>query len=1164
MKFLLYILAVYYFAAAPVTTFAEMVFFKTIDPSRNVMWASNPDNVRNERLLKYIKGYMLKQTDPPMDSGRYQMALLESLDAGTYRLDFGLQCSADFKVKAVGVHFDAPPRTWLVKQSVFLKKNTPQYFSMKFTISQKDANRKLRIPSARIGDLPTGADFTIFGAKLYKEIKVKRRKPELIFSASFDKGWKADFAKGAPLPVKAEFLDSAKGLSGNGVRITGKKAVLAYALDKNLFTDQGTVSFWYKPEWTKRKWNNLFTINRDCPGNKRNGSNWLWFWGHEGTLRADMSDDRDSYKRGSDIIPGQWQWLVFRWGPFGVECFKNGTKQYPDGKSPFKKSMKIMTFSNPGKFDRFFVGGNDKLDGRADGIIDDLKIYSGELSNDEISKQYQKFNFPKIKLFTRYFRNEEKNQHLRFRTPFKNSWSLKALNGREILFGQSKNGEVDVILPSLSAGSYSLTVNCKNIEQQEQLVIFSGKYNFSKKGNLDLEKVGEVKITKDMPSGRFVQTGGIDYGICQGVTYVETKNSPDARFAIKFQLPDGKTPYYIEWLYPDDKLRNADIVVHEAKRPDFGLCVGYSVGGEYQNSGKLLKQGGFVYPRLSDKPLNYALTMRAPHAVNAPGALAGIRIYRVRDGKLPAANLFDKRDIGLYYEDPAIYYTFSYLQSKTETMPGFEEFLARLSAYMKYSGQNMLIYPFVWYHGELGENYKARPHALNFYDGVMTWFDAQDLAFTGSINPHSSSKIDERVLTTENILNGSLHDTPVLIYNTGKPNPGKWHGSPPNFNILHPTIQQEVLDWVKELCLIGKDHPSFKGIELVITLHSMLSLGNLTTGYNDYMIAGFEHDTGIKVPVDRRAPLRGKLYAEWLLKNVKEKWIDWRCKKLGEFYCRVADLIASEKTNLKLRINTELSLPERNNPSTWSNPDIVVKNNREAGIDPKYFKDRKNIVLTLTTQPAIYRHQFKSLSKEWMAWRNALKNYDTRKKTFDVLNDVPRVAVHMHDKYWESPLGRKRPLKAAWFRETPWRVSTLNAGGKYAMRCYALPLRYHDFLQMSKGGFLVGSYGTEKQLASFAENFTVLPAVPFTDIGGDDIVKVRSLQKDGSTWFYVANTGDKYRMIRLSVPTGTVNASDGKISPELKNGILLLGMDPYSLRSFRCSGNVKRSINVIK
>ena len=1155
-----YISCIIFSMAVTESCLAEMLLYKTLDPKKSVMWSSKPEDIRNERLVSYIKGYK-RANAPSAAPGTWQIGMLEALEEGKYRLDFGVQCSVDFTVLKLGLHFDGPPRDWLVEQKATLKKGTQHFFSMAFTIEKKDAGRKLRLPAAWIGDLPAGADFTLFNAKLYKDIHIPAlRKPELLFSVSFDNGWNAEKAMGDPGPLDAENLVSVPGISGNGVRIARTGARLSYPIKRNLMLDQGTVTFWYKPEWTRRAWYPLFVLNRDWPGEKRQGSNWLWFWIQDGILRADLSDDKDSYKRGGDIISGQWQWLAFRWGPAGVEVFRNGVKAPGgDSESPFKKISSIMHFSNPGSFDRFFVGGGEDGKG-AEGIFDELRIYSGMLDDAELQRIFHEANVPRLHLESRYFLPYTEQQSLHFSASPDADWKLVDFRKRTLLSGKTGSGNIDIPLPPLEPGNYTLFVRSRGVENSETLIFFSPSTSFSKSGKLDLEKIDEIRFEKPLDSERFVSHGNIHLGTCEGMVYLETEEIPDARFSIRFQLPDGKTPYYVEWLYPDDKIRNAEIVVHEAKRPDYGLCVGYSIGDEYPNSGKLLKQGGILYPRKSDKPLEYALTLRTPRRMGAPGAIAAIRIYRICDGKLPAARLGNQRALALYYEDPALYASFPYLQNKADSMPEFEEFLARLSSYMKFSGQNMLIYPFVWYQGELGEYYKPRPHALNFYDGLMTFFDRENLSFIGAFNPHNTDCVDAVHLTAAAQEDGRLHDTPVMIYDTGKPNPGRWHGSPPNFNILHPALQKKVMQWVDDLCRIGARHHSFRGIEFTITTHSLLALGNLSAGYNDFMIESFERDTGIQIPIDRKAPLRGKLYADWLLANVRPQWIEWRCRQLEQFYRRVAEKLRAVRSDLVFRINMTLTQPVENDSSTWNDPDFVRKNCLAAGIDPERIALLPNTILTITTQPAIYRYKFHSRAPEKQPYLSALKRYDTTQATFSILSNAPLTAIHLHDKYWESPLGKRDPLKAPWLREIPWRVSTLNPGGIHAMRSYVYPFRWADPIQLSKGGFLIGSYGTEKQLASFAEQFTVLPPRRFKETGKDEIVKIRTLVWQGSLWFYVVNTGDSVRELRLRVPGGTLNAPDGKTPKELQHGVLKLSLAPYSLRSFRCPGGDEKDL----
>ena len=86
-----------------------------------------------------------------------------------------------------------------------------------------------------------------------------------------------------------------------------------------------------------------------------------------------------------------------------------------------------------------------------------------------------------------------------------------------------------------------------------------------------------------------------------------------------------------------------------------------------------------------------------------------------------------------------------------------------------------------------------------------------------------------------------------------------------------------------------------------------------------------------------------------------------------------------------------------------------------------------------------------------------------------------------------------------------------------------MPFRYHDVLGLSKGGFLIGTYGTEDVLVPFIQAFRALPAVVFDDVpsAGDPLVKVRRKVFDGKTYLYAINTSDKPSRVTLDVPPGT-------------------------------------------
>lgn len=174
----------------------------------------------------------------------------------------------------------------------------------------------------------------------------------------------------------------------------------------------------------------------------------------------------------------------------------------------------------------------------------------------------------------------------------------------------------------------------------------------------------------------------------------------------------------------------------------------------------------------------------------------------------------------------------------------------------------------------------------------------------------------------------------------------------------------------------------------------------------------------------------------------------------------------------------------------------------------------------------------------------------------------------MHDRYWESAIGsvnkgdKANSLSAPWLNEHTWRVTTINPASYHAMRHYVLPLRYHDLVGFSKGGFLIGTYGMEDYLVPFARAFRALPAKVFSDVESNSaVVKVRQTEYAGKTWFYVVNTDHQPATITLTIAAPQItDLLTNSPAVEHAAGKAALSLAPYQLRSF--SAPVGTSISV--
>lgn len=1007
--------------------------------------------------------------------------------------------------------------------------------------------------------------------------------PTPSFYAPFDGSATAVIATGRAEPVKAEHLVFEQGLKGQAVRLEAKaRSRLAYAFEKNVSSRRGTVAFWFKPDWAGDAARNHTLFAFDAPwGASRRGTGAIYLWDSGGRLRADRSDRGDNYRTATVRFgTNVWHHLAYTWNEQGSVLYVDGHAVHDAAKGG-TDDISAPSIDWAKTFDAFFVGGC-REGGMADGVIDEFRIYSEPLTDAEIGTLYAAFAALDIRVTPAYFLTGSperitatvSNKSDRTR---KVTW---AVGGQSGTLSVPAHGTADIAftaeaLPTgrtavrVSApGTFPAEASAWGLRKENPLVIPAGT-------KLDMRLVERLPLNKLPPPDRFVTTGEQIFGELKGRKYLETGDKRGSRFGIRFHLPDAGSLYCFEWDYPDDATRIADIIVQplnagsksrlqhgESDIHDYQLQVGYLTGDEYPNQNRMLTSRCLYWANTQDVAVVFAALKD-----RAPAAVSEIRLYEIVGGlpdagvRTPKAVEGWHRSMALYYEDAAIAYDFA----TGSRMPGFEELIDRTAAYMRYTGQDLFVYPGVWYYGLIGLDYDPRPktpHAEHFLEGWMTKFDAQGLGVMPSFNLFDVPSL--RGLRTEtSVTNGSLYGTCAMVLDSGTVSYKASHGRAPDVDILHPDAQAAVLADVDALIAIGRKHPSFKGLDFRLSEHCCLWLGNIYAGYNDYAVDAFTKATGIRVPVDRGDPLRGKAYAAWLMANAREAWVDWRCREIARFYKRIAARLAAARPDLRL-VLTLLTPLNHQGESSYADPHFVNTQNRQAGVDPALFADTPNIVISQGCRPMRYRAGYDAHRPNYdeAFFRNAFYTQGYYESL-----DAARIPwLHNHDHYWETSFGDIRrqgktvpPLTAPWFREHPWRVTTLNPAGYYAMKQYVEPLRYHDLLGITRGGFLVGTYGIEEFLIPFAKAFRALPAKPFVDVPGcGEIVKVRSLRCDGQMWFYAVNTGDRSAEVTIAMEAVTVvDLVTGQPPVERDGKNLSLRLAPYQLRSFRASAGTE-------
>ena len=891
---------------------------------------------------------------------------------------------------------------------------------------------------------------------------------------------------------------------------------LAYATEGNFpLKECGSVAMWTRRQWkfdsTHLPWRALFATPMVDRDKKRIGSGALWFWWFGSRLRADQSDAKDRYSVFEGVpLDGEWVHLAFSWRPGRVEIFVNGRRStnLRDAASPIRDAIAeakaAETPIDRSSIDRFFVGNIDGTE-VADSLFADLRIYDAPLMEREVRAIWEEGLA------------QMGDSPMRIRARAEPDWPSLASAAACRYERPAAPGEA----PG--------TIAPDALELVDEVRLGQG--------------AGEPGVVS--PVGRdFRSIGNLRAGSLDGVPYLEAGPVQGDRFALRLRLPDNVPVCLVEIDVPDDAVRTQDMIIQPCKGDaGYAMQVGVLLGDEYPNSGKMLTQRCVLWTRTNDVAL-VAMTSRK----DAPAAVAAVRVYAVKGAVLPNAGFAatasaassgsawgpvprPARHVGLYFEDPAMNLEFGLTSELAARPEGFADQLARLAATMKYTGEDMLFYPGAWYQGLIeADGYNPRRHAPKWRKGVYEVFDREGLGFVPTINLNNIP-VKPGLVKVSSITDGSLHDTPLVIHDSGKSNTGTWHDSPPNFNCMHPEVQSAVEEIVDTLVAEGAGHPSFGGVCLHLTQHCVLWWGSGKSGYNDYTLDAFCRDTGRALPdsIDRTAPLRGGAYAEWLRSDpaLWDAWVQWRCDQVTAFLARLAEKVAAVSPDAKLYVNNFVP-PDLKAPD-FPAADYVREEARRCGLDaPALERAIPNIVVMQTDVPADYRWSWRGRypgdPAQYETAHAHQRELDATPGFWALLGETSHPWANQHDRYWESAIGRRGDtLSCAWLNECSWRVSTLNPAGDNALRHYALPLRFHDSLGFTKGGFLIGTYGMESRLAAFAQAFRSLPPVVLNDLpGGTDVVKVRGGTWNGTDYVYVVNTGAEPVDIELPRPVGAI------------------------------------------
>lgn len=504
-----------------------------------------------------------------------------------------------------------------------------------------------------------------------------------------------------------------------------------------------------------------------------------------------------------------------------------------------------------------------------------------------------------------------------------------------------------------------------------------------------------IDCTAEYPADRYFGHGEVRVVESPAGRYREAEGKPLSRFGYRFAIEHVGRPHLLVLRYPDDKRRFMCMMDGTC----YDLTTGVFTGFQQPLSGKMLEIRQIFWPRWND-----CSVVLMTWSNGEPAAAAQIQVYELDD--LPALKLASpsgstpRREFGAQYEDPGG-------QCASEGALTPEQWLDRVTAYMQHTGQNLLTYPIVWYHGPFYPSNREpsgdcggiiAPDRTQY--GVWTtqpadWvapilerFGREGLEFQAALTLLRLGSLMEKMnidlesiqagretynnMTATNQVQAGTQDwtTEYNVRNLQAMTEGKLAGwaygeksgqrypSRPMFNPVHPVVQEAILGLVGEIVDRYGQYPAFKGISLNMWHATILWWAALDCGYDDYTVGLFEKETGTALAIAPKAPDRFAQRYAALTGPHREAWITWRCQKIHDLFGRIRDVVVRARPDLRVTVTvwTEttiiklVGMPGKVSQQLHARPS-TVELYRQGGFDVSLFRNEPGIEIDYNLLP---------------------------------------------------------------------------------------------------------------------------------------------------------------------------------------------------------------------
>lgn len=710
--------------------------------------------------------------------------------------------------------------------------------------------------------------------------------------------------------------------------------------------------------------------------------------------------------------------------------------------------------------------------------------------------------------------------------------------------------------------------------------------------SVDCTRAGTHKFFSYSGASRVLSKDGVRYRTT--LTYRESLSRGEHNdwFGYRLRLKHPEKVHLVEVIYPELDGMNMAVNVLEPKDETAEgrvtavarVLSGIWTGEDFPSDGKL-KSFSTIYFPSADWCVVVCENLHGTRMKDAPGAsVARINLYEL-EGELPKLGLDRSTDrlLGIFTEDGTLVLgsfgrgvlrgeSFSMLQPKRENF--YREYyraVADLIRYLRYRGDSVYVFGVYRYRSAQFPSRLFPPtgHATN---GDLVALMAKMFEYNGlklilcvEATPLISViKKEEYANTLSDVRRGA--PTLMQISPDGEFIHGAWGGYLPN--PFHPVVQAEYTRLAGELAERYGKYPAVAGIAWLVGFDDITTPSlvyppawrrkdvpvQLASTFDDMTIRQFEQFLGRKLPGEPGDPTRFRKRFDWMLKNAKEEWIEFRCRKIAEMYERMKDAVRSKSSSMDFFVVADwvrvFSEPELTSPL-----DLL----RLYSFDPSAYRGKAGLVycLVMPTNAMIY------FDRGYIKSRKLLPNVDkwvNDDGLFRACESI-RSGRFLHRQFFENrvilPRDRRWVFKHGQSSSEPSKLvhnSYPQPGGRHNLRDFALIMARGtpSFIcwMWCDGGMPMGH---EESFREFAYAYRQLPLGHYRLLQNENTVFIRALTDapEGQACFYAVNTGPENIKLELKNLPGGMRFRDVAASETLSvSAGRSIELEPYQLRVF--------------